>query len=179
VIFQTSLNAWLNKVRPGNVQSDDRDGKLILPPVLNHSGRFPFPITKTLSSAQVLQAEDVQGSFMAHRFQALGAGGGLDPWVELPPGVWDIDFQMQLIQKGAVSDNTAFLDVLLNIVESGVTRNHVLGTVYGTLVAQYINRKFTLTVSKEMPTKFTFSQTVGLGTATSVANMSLMAFRII
>jgi len=179
VRFQSSINAWLTKIRPGNTNYEERDGILTLQPVFSHSGRFPFPFTKTLSSAQALSNEDVQGSFMAHRFPVLGAGTTLDPWVELPPGVWDIDLQAQLIQKGAVSDNTSFLDVLLLIVDGGVTRNHILGTIYGTLVAQSFNRKLTISVSKDIVTKFTFQGTAGLGTSTSVAQLSLLASRIL
>jgi len=180
VIFKSTLNSWLTKVRPGNVQSEDEDGLLRLGSSVLHAGRFPFPFTKTLSSAQTLSAEEIQGSFTATRIDAQGTALNLAPWVDLPPGVWDIDLEYSQVLSGAVSDLTALSDLSLNIVDGGVTRNHLIARLHGgQQQMQAYRRQFVITVTKDIRTFFALQHTVGLGTAVNVARASLMAFRIL
>ena len=180
MIFKSTLNSWLTKVRPGNSQPEEADGLLRLGPSFHHSGRFPFPFTKTLGSAQVLNAEEVQGSFTATRLDIQGVALALSPWVDMPAGVWDIDLEYVQILVGAVSDLTCQSDLGLNIVDGGVTRNHLIARMHGGQTQfQKYNRKFTMTVSKDIRTFFTLSHTVGLGTALNIARASLIANRIL
>lgn len=180
MIFQSTLNSWLTKVRPGNVKPEDADGLLRLGPSFYHSGRFPFPFTKTLSSAQVSSGEDIQGSFTATRIDAQGTALSLAPWVDLPPGVWDIDLEYSQVLAGAVSDLTCQSDLSLNIVDGAVTRNHLIARLHGGQTQfQLYQRRFTITVSKDIRTFFSLQHTVGLGTALNIARASLMAFRIL
>jgi len=180
VIFKSTLNSWLTKVRPGNVQSEDADGLLRLGPTFSHSGRYPFPFTKTLSSAQVLTQEDIQGSFTATRIDTQGVALNLAPWVDLPPGVWDIDLEYSQVLGGAVSDLTCVSDLSLNIVDGGITRNHLIARLHGGQQQfQRYHRFFTITVTKEIRTFFGLQHTVGLGTAQNVARASLMAYKIL
>lgn len=178
--FQSTLNSWLTKVRPGNAQPEEQDGLLLLGPRFSHTGRFPFPFTKTLSSAQVLNGEDIQGSFTATRLDVQGVALGLSPWVDLPPGVWDIDVEYSQVLAGAVSDLTCVSDLNLNIVDGGVTRNHLIARLHGGQQQfQRHHRQFTITVTKEIRTFFGLQHTVGLGTALNVARASLMAYKIL
>lgn len=178
--FQSTLLSWLTKTRPGTSQPEESDGLIVIRPQMVHSGRFPFPFTKTLSSAQTTTGEDIQGSFTATRLDVQGVALNLSPWVDIPPGVWDINFEYSQVLVGAVSDLTCFSDVGLNIVDGGVTRNHLIGRLHGGQTQhQVLQRQFTITVSKDIRTFFTLQHTVGLGTALNIARASLMAFRIL
>lgn len=178
--FQSTLNSWLTKVRPGNAQPEESDGLLLLGSRFAHTGRFPFPFTKTLSSAQVTNGEDIQGSFTATRIDVQGTALSLAPWVDLPPGVWDINLEYSQVLAGAVSDLTCQSDLSLNIVDGAVTRNHLIARLHGGQQQfQSYRRQFTITVSKDIRTFFSLSHTVGLGTAVNIARASLMAFRIL
>jgi hypothetical protein len=178
--LQTSLNAWLNKIRPGNAKYDEADGVMVLTNQLLHAGRFPFPMTKTLSSAQVLaNGEDVQGSIAAYRLDPIGTALGID-WITLPPGVWDINFQYFLKPVGAVSDITAVATAMLQIVDGGATRIAIIAELVGDLARfQSFNRTFTLSVSKDIVTQIRLQHAIGLGTALSVAEATIIANRII
>jgi hypothetical protein len=178
--IKTSLNAWINKIRPGNTKYEPQDGELTIPNIISHAGRFPFPHIKTLSSAQVLAAgEDVQGSFSAYRLDAIGTALGID-WLTIPPGVWDIDFQYFLKPVGAVSDITAVATAFLQITDGAVTRIAVLAELTGDLARfQIFRRNFTLSVSKDITTQFRLQHAIGLGTALSVAEASVLATKII
>lgn len=179
--FQSALTSWLTKARPGNAKPETYDGTLGISPSMVHAGRFPFPFTKTLGSADTLAAgEDVQGSFTATRLDAQGTALNLTPWVAMPPGVWDIDLEYSQRLVGAVSDLTAISTLLLLIVDGGVTRNHVIAQLHGgQTLPQVFRRRFTLTVSKDIPTQFSLQHAIGLGTAVNIARASLMAFRIL
>jgi hypothetical protein len=178
--LQTSLNAWLNKIRPGNAQYEEGDGKMVLANQLNHAGRFPFPYTKTLSSVQTLPAgEDVQGSFAGYRLDPIGTALALD-WITIPPGVWDINLSYFLKPVGAVSDITAVATCMLQIIDGPATRIAILAELAGDLARfQSHNRTFTVSVSKDIVTQIRLQHAVGLGTALSVAEASILANRII
>lgn len=181
MIFQSTLNAFMQKVRPGNVQAQAVDAKLELGNHLVHAGRFPFPVTKTLIAGEVLAAgSEVIGSFMAQREQQIGLGLALNPWIALPTGVWDLDISYWLQPLGVVSDLTAIASMQILITDGGLNRGSEIMALTGSLVIpQQFNRRFTISVSKDIPVAINLNHVVGLGTATSSARAQVIASRII
>jgi hypothetical protein len=180
MILQSSLSSWLTKIRPGNVRPEANDALIRLRPEFQSTGSLPFPFTKTLSSAQTTTLEDIQGSFTATRLDPQGTALGLAPWVDLPPGVWDIDIEYSQFLQGAVSDLTAISSLSLNIVDNAVTRNHLIAQLHGGQQQfQLYRRQFRITVSKDIRTFFSLQHTIGLGTAVNIARASLIANRIL
>lgn len=181
MIFQSTLWSWLSKARPGNAREEAEDSLLRLPPQLYPCITAPFPFVKTLGSTQTLPAaeSDVQGSFTATRLDVAGAALAIDPWIQFPPGVWDIDLEYHSRSAGAVSDLTCIGQLGLAIVDGGVTRNHLIAEVNGgQAVFQRLHRKFVVTVTKDISFKLTLNHTVGLGTCVNVNRCSLIATRL-
>lgn len=180
MIFQSALSSWLTKVRPGNTKPEPSDALIRLRPEYQNVGSLPFPITKTLGSNQFLIGEDVQGSITATRLDPQGTILTLNPWVVIPPGVWDIDLEYSQVLAGAVSDLTCFTDLSIQIVDNAVTRNHLVARLHGGQTQfQSYHRTFRITVSKDIQTFFGLQHTVGLGTAQNIARASLIASRIL
>jgi len=178
VIFQTTLNAWMQKIRPGNTISEENDAKLVMPNRLNHSGRYPFPVTKTLLAGEVLG--DPIGSFLALRSGAIGTGLALNPWLLLPPGIWDLDITYELQPVGAVSDLTAVATMQFSITDGTLVKSCDLMRLVGTLaIPQAFQRTFTVSVSKDIITGINLNHVVGLGTATSIAHAQIIGNRIL
>jgi hypothetical protein len=182
VRFQSTLLSWLTKARAGNSQPEEQDGLVFLRPEMIQAGRFPFPIQKAYGSTQAgaFPPEDIQGSFTATRLDPQGTALGLAPWVDIPPGVWDLDIEYSQLLAGAVSDLTAVSSLSLNFVDNAVTRNHLIAQLHGGQQQfQRHHRRFTVTVSKDIRVFLSLSHVVGLGTALNIARSSLIATRIL
>jgi hypothetical protein len=172
----------LTKARPGAAQPEDADGWMTMGRQLIPAQELPFPYTKAYGSTQTgtFPPEDIQGSFTATRLDPQGTALSLVPWVDIPPGVWDIDLEYSQVLAGAVSDLTALSSLAINFVDNAVTRNHLLAQLHGgQQQMQRYHRKFIMTVSKDIRVFLSLTHVVGLGTALNVARASLVASRLL
>jgi hypothetical protein len=177
--FPSSLLGWLAKANPSNSKPDERDGIIEINPVLLNAGRFPYPILRTSgATGLLLTGEKVQGSIILHRLDLMAGALGSTFFV-FPEGVWDVFVRHACIVRGAVSDLTSDSTLLLEVVDSGVTRFSILSQLVNSLTLnQNYETEFTVTVTKEIPTDLRVQNTVGLGTGTSFGLISIIANRI-
>lgn len=177
--FPSSLLGWLAKANPGNAKPEDRDGIIQLDPVLINAGRFPYPITRTSGALGTLLAtEKVTGSIIFHRLDLIATALATDIF-SFPEGVWDVHLQHRCIARGAVADLTSDMTLLLQVIDNGVTRFSILNQLVNSLTLnQVYSERFTLTVTKEIPTNIRLQNSVGLGTGTSFSLLSIIANRI-
>jgi hypothetical protein len=179
VRIQSSLLGWLAKAAPGTNKPDADDAILSLRKDLVNCGRFPFPITRTTgATGLLLGTEKVQGSIIFHRLDLIATALALDVFF-FPEGVWDVTIDHACIVRGAVADLTSDMTLLLQVIDSGVTRFSILNQLVNSLTLnQRYHNNFTLTVSKEIPTNIRLQNTAGLGTGTSFSLLSIIANRI-
>jgi hypothetical protein len=169
---------WLAKANPGNARPEPRDGIMQIDPVLVNCGRFPYPITRTSIVGSLPATEKIQGSLVMSRQDVVGVALGFD-WLAFSEGVWDVEVYHRMILRGAVNDSTADAAVLLQVVDSGVTRFGVISRISPVLtVNQDCTRRFTVTVTKEIPTNIRLQHAIGLGTSTVESLVSVIASRI-
>jgi hypothetical protein len=100
-------------------------------------------------------------------------------WIAFPEGVWDVEVYHRMIIKGAVNDSTADAAVLLQVIDSGVTRFGVISRITPVLTLnQDCYRRFTITSTKEIPTNIRLQHAIGLGTSVVDSLASVIANRI-
>ena len=177
--FPAALLGWLAKADPGNSIPDYRDGIIQIDPVLFNAGRFPYPILRTSGATGLLAAtEKVSGSIIFHRLDLIATALATDVFF-FPEGVWDVNITHKCIPRGAVADLTSDMSLLLQVIDSGVTRFSILNQLVNSLTLnQSFDTKFTLTVTKEIPTNIRLQNSAGLGTGTSFSLLSIIADKI-
>ena len=176
--FPSTLLGWLGKANPGNAIPEGRDGVLSIDPVLLNCGRFPFPIFRTSGSGVILASEKVSGSIIFHRLDLIATPLGLDV-LAFPEGVWDVHIHHACIVRGIVADLTSDMILALQVIDSGVTRAALLNQLVNSLTLnQKYLQKFTLTVTKEIPTNLRLQSNIGAGTGTSFSLLSVIANKI-
>jgi hypothetical protein len=170
---------WLAKANPGNSKPESRDGIMEINPLLSNCGRFPFPITRTTGpTGSLLATEKTAGSIIFHRLDLIATVLATDIFF-FPEGVWDVVIDHACIVRGAVADLTSDMSLLLQVIDSGVTRFAILNQLVNSLTLnQRYHNQFTLTVTKEIPTNIRLQNTAGLGTGTSFSLLSIIANRI-
>jgi hypothetical protein len=173
------LLGWLAKANPGNAKPEERDGIIQIDPVLVNAGRFPYPILRTTGATGLLAAtEKVSGSIIFHRLDLIATALATDVFF-FPEGVWDVHIQHRCVPRGAVADLTSDMTLLLQVIDSGVTRFSILNQLVNSLTLnQVYQERFTLTVTKEIPTNIRLQNTAGLGTGTSFSLLSIIANKI-
>lgn len=176
--FPGSLLGWLAKANPGNATPEERDGIIQINPVLINAGRFPYPILRTSGVGTLLATEKVSGSIIFHRSDLMATPIGIDVFF-FPEGVWDVSIEHACIVRGTVADLTSDMTLLLQVVDSGVTRFSILNQLVNSLTLnQRYSNKFTVTVTKEIPTNIRLQSAAGLGTGTSFSLLSIIANKI-
>lgn len=178
--IQSSLLGWLAKAAPGANRPAEDDALLMLSPNLFNAGRFPYPHTRTIANgSSLLATEKVVGSFSGGRFDVFGSALGLD-WIQFSEGVWDIDLVHQTVPRGAVNDLTADASVFLQLADSGVTRASLISRMVPlNTQAQMLNRRFVLTVTKEIQVSIRMQHAIGLGTSTVESHVSIIATKVL
>jgi hypothetical protein len=177
--IQSSLLGWLAKAAPGANKPGNSDALLELPATLINAGRFPFPLLRTVANGSFLPAaEKVVGTIAAYRFDPVGTALALD-WIIVPEGVWDMELIHGIVPRGAINDLTADANVLLGVVDNGVSRFSILSRfVPFNNAGQTVRRTMVLTVTKEIQVKLQLSHTIGLGTSLCESFASVVLSKI-
>jgi hypothetical protein len=95
---------------------------------------------------------------------------------EIGPGVWDLNFSLNLREAGAVSDPTS--TGRLDLVDTSTASTITLLQISNKQVGQSFTKEFRMTVTADNVYSLSFIAVAGLGTGLNLARLTLIASRL-
>lgn len=177
--FVSNLLGYLASAGHGNATPEQGDTMLQIPGVISPVASIPMPVYNVYQAVVIPASGPPIGSFFWGTSQAMNSSSNTD-MITLPMGLWEIDILHRVREIGAVSDETATADLLLQIVNSGVSVFSVISRLNGKLLAgQQTQRKFRTLVTKDSPVIIRTQVSAGLGTTGCFSDLSVFGSKLL
>lgn len=178
MLSSSLLLGWLAKSGKGNNNQQIGDSKVLVPGTFLPTLRIPYPTLSLFASPPAGGTTAVLNSWAFYQ-QALFNVTGNTVLIMVQPGLWSIDWELSIEERGAVSDATSTCQLAFILNDMVTNQLMVLATITNKQGVNQIHKgTMELLVPSELTYQFNRTTVVGAGTGTNACSIYIKATRL-